>query len=158
MKVLIIAATGVQPLPEPLGRPQSVLELVSAKQPKRCSHQALISGPDEAASCDSCSTLRASVGSTEAALTGHVRATERIGDKPPYHAASPAQANSAHFTACQAVVLRAWLREPDPPATVTDADQGDAMARERLSRYVTGGKGRVPRDARPRTPQSHLSY
>jgi hypothetical protein len=33
MKVLIIAATGVQPLPEPLGRPQSVLELVSAKQP-----------------------------------------------------------------------------------------------------------------------------
>ncbi len=33
MKVLIIAATGVQPLPEPLGRPRSVLELVSAKQP-----------------------------------------------------------------------------------------------------------------------------
>jgi hypothetical protein len=34
MKVLIIiAATGVQPLPEPLGRAQSVLELVSAKQP-----------------------------------------------------------------------------------------------------------------------------
>ena len=33
MKVLIIAATGVQPLPEPFGRPQSVLELVSAKQP-----------------------------------------------------------------------------------------------------------------------------
>ena len=33
MKVLIIAATGVQPLPEPLGRPRSVLELVSTKKP-----------------------------------------------------------------------------------------------------------------------------
>ena len=33
MNVLIVAVTGVQPLPEPLGRPQSVLELVSAKQP-----------------------------------------------------------------------------------------------------------------------------
>ena len=33
MKVLVIAATGVQPLPEPLGRPKSVLELESAKQP-----------------------------------------------------------------------------------------------------------------------------
>ena len=33
MKVLIIAATGVQPFPEPLGRPQSVLKLASARQP-----------------------------------------------------------------------------------------------------------------------------
>jgi hypothetical protein len=33
MKVLIIAATGVQPLPEPLGKPLSLLELVTAKQP-----------------------------------------------------------------------------------------------------------------------------
>jgi hypothetical protein len=37
------------------------------------------------------------------------------------------------------VVLRAWLPDPDPPATVTDAEQGDVRTREWLSRYVTGG-------------------
>jgi hypothetical protein len=36
------------------------------------------------------------------------------------------------------MVLRAWLPEPDPPATVTDAELGDARARDWLSRYVSG--------------------
>ena len=56
MNVLIIAATGVQPLPEPLGRPQSVLELVSAKQPNDVPTR-LTSGPDEAASSSFCTTF-----------------------------------------------------------------------------------------------------
>ena len=80
--VRIIAATGVQPLPEPLGRPQSVLELASAR------HQTMLppgadKWPDGAASSNFARRCVRRCSRTDA--RNAVSAAEKASPPTPHH-------------------------------------------------------------------------